>query len=196
MPTPATRTPVRIARGTYSALIASIADILDGEICWAMDRDKIYVKEGGSLVATMLGVEDIGVTVQAYDADTAKLDVAQTFTAAQTFSSGASDAKGDLRRVPANSRSASYTLVVSDAGKHINITTGGVTVPSGLFAVGDAISIYNNSSSSQTIVQGDSVTLRNAGTTGTGNRTLAAYGLATVLCVGANEFVIAGGGLS
>lgn len=32
---------------------------------------------------------DIGVTVQAYDADTAKTDVAQTFTATQTWSKGA-----------------------------------------------------------------------------------------------------------
>jgi hypothetical protein len=85
MATPATRTPIRIARGTYTNLNASIADILDGEICWATDEDKIYVKDGGSLVATMLTSSDIGVTVQAYDADTAKLDVAQTYTAQQTF---------------------------------------------------------------------------------------------------------------
>ena len=119
MPTPATRTPIRIARGTYSNLNASIADILDGEVVYATDQDKVYVKEGGSLVATYLTAADIGVTVQAYDAtilndadigvtvqaydatilndadidvtvqsydaDTAKLDVAQTFTAEQTF---------------------------------------------------------------------------------------------------------------
>jgi len=85
MTTPATRTPIRIARGTYTNLNASIADILDGEICWATDEDKIYVKDGGSLVATMLTSSDIGTTVQAYDADTAKLDVAQTYTAQQTF---------------------------------------------------------------------------------------------------------------
>lgn len=36
--------------------------------------------------ATILNDADIGVTVQAYDADTAKLDVAQTFTAAQAVS--------------------------------------------------------------------------------------------------------------
>ena len=85
MTTPATRTPIRIARGTYANLNTSIADILDGEICWATDEDKIYVKDGGSLVATMLTSADVGVTVQGYDADTAKTDVAQTFTAQQTF---------------------------------------------------------------------------------------------------------------
>lgn len=35
--------------------------------------------------ATIVVDADIGVTVQGYDADTAKLDVAQTFTAQQTF---------------------------------------------------------------------------------------------------------------
>lgn len=90
MTTPATRTPVRIARGTYSDLNTSIADILDGEICWATDEDKIYVKDGGSLVATMLVSGDIGTSVQAYDVDTAKTDVAQTFTAEQTFNAGLS----------------------------------------------------------------------------------------------------------
>ena len=43
---------------------------------------------GGSPIpapASTLVSSDIGVTVQGYDVDTAKLDVAQTFTAAQTF---------------------------------------------------------------------------------------------------------------
>ena len=127
MPTPATRTPVRLARGTYSNLNASIADILEGEAVYATDQDKVYVKEGGALVSTQADLStyltsaaaastyqtqaamsgyldtataastyqtqaamsgyvatgDIGTTVQGYDADTAKTDVAQTFTAAQ-----------------------------------------------------------------------------------------------------------------
>jgi hypothetical protein len=98
--------------------------------------------------------------------------------------------------VPQNSQTAAYTLVASDNGKHINITTGGVTVPSGVFNVGDVVSIYNDSGSDQTITQGASVTLREAGTANTGNRTLGQYGLVTVLCVASNEFVISGAGLS
>ncbi len=50
MPTPSSRTPVRIARGTYSNLNSSIADIQEGEICYATDQDKLYVKEGSNLV--------------------------------------------------------------------------------------------------------------------------------------------------
>ena len=49
MGTPATRTPVRIARGTYSNLNTNKADILEGEICYATDQNKIYVKEGSNL---------------------------------------------------------------------------------------------------------------------------------------------------
>ena len=49
MPTPATRTPVRVARGTYSNLNGNKADILEGEICYATDQNKIYIKEGSNL---------------------------------------------------------------------------------------------------------------------------------------------------
>ena len=146
----------------------------------------VTVAVTGALVAA-----DIGVTVQGYDADTAKLDVAQTFTAIQTFASGQT-----YPQIPANSQTSAYTLVAGDAGKHISITTGGVTVPSGVFAVGDAISIYNNSASSQTITQGASVTLRKVASADTGNRTLDQRGLITILCVATDEFVVSGGGLS
>jgi hypothetical protein len=106
------------------------------------------------------------------------------------------DASGNVRSVPQNSQTSAYILVASDNGKHISITTGGVTVPSGVFSIGDTVTIFNNSGSSQTITQGGSVTLRQVGTANTGNRTLAQYGLATVLCVASNTFVITGGGLT
>jgi hypothetical protein len=106
------------------------------------------------------------------------------------------DSIGNVRGIPQNSQTSSYQLQSSDAGKHISITTGGITVPSGVFSVGDAVSAYNNSGTNQTITQGTSVTLRQVGTANTGNRTLAQYGLVTILCVGSNTFVISGGGLS
>ena len=99
------------------------------------------------------------------------------------------------RNLPQNAQTSAYTLVASDTGKHISITTGGVTVPSGIFSVGDIVTIYNNSSSSQTITQGASVTLRQAGTSNTGNRSLDQYGTSTLLCVASDVFVISGSGL-
>lgn len=107
-----------------------------------------------------------------------------------------SDVSGNVRSIPQNAQTTGYTLVVGDNGKHISITTGGVTVPASVFAIGDNIVIFNNSGSSQTITQGASVTLRLAGTATTGNRTLAQYGVATILCVASNTFVISGSGLT
>lgn len=99
--------------------------------------------------------------------------------------------------VTQNSQTASYTVVSSDNGKYVDITTGGVTFATTTgFTVGQNVVIYNNSSSSQTITQGTSVTLRWAGTATTGNRTLAQYGVATAICVGSNTYVIAGTGLT
>lgn len=106
------------------------------------------------------------------------------------------DQAGPLRSAPQNTQTTAYTLVASDTGKHISTSSGGVTVPSGVFNAGDIIAIYNNSSSPTTIAQGSGVTLRQAGTANTGNRTLAQYGLASVMCVGSNTFTISGSGLS
>ena len=85
MATPSSRTPIRIARGTYANLNASILDLQEGEICYATDENKTYVVEGGALTPTA-------------DPDTAVTDVVQTFTAGQrgeittvTSSSGVMD---------------------------------------------------------------------------------------------------------
>ena len=73
MPTPTNRTPLRVARGTYSNLNSSVADIQEGEVVYATDQDKLYVKEGSSLVSTQASLP----------ATNAVTDAAQTFTAAQ-----------------------------------------------------------------------------------------------------------------
>lgn len=108
-----------------------------------------------------------------------------------------SDSIGDVREIVQNSQSgATYTLVVTDLGKHINFTgSTAVAVPNTVFAAGDAVTIYNNQAANITVVQNNNVTLRLAGSATTGNRTMLQYGLATVLCVAANTFVISGAGL-
>jgi len=106
-----------------------------------------------------------------------------------------SDSKGEIRSVPQETKSTSYVLQSSDHGKHIS-TTAGVTLNTGIFTIGQNVTIFNNSSSSITITQGTSVTIYLAGTANTGSRTLAQRGIATLLCVGTNSYVINGGGLS
>jgi len=114
-----------------------------------------------------------------------------------TFSSTVTDGIGEVRTVPVNSQTGAYNVASTDAGKFISITTGGVSVlTTTAFTTGQSVSIYNNSGSNQTITQGASVTIRQVGTANTGNRTLAQYGLCTLLCVGSNTYVITGGGVS
>ena len=107
------------------------------------------------------------------------------------------------RNIPQNTDTGTVTLDINDAGDHISISspTGtGVTVPANVFSVGDVVTVYNNSTSNLTITEGTNVTLRQAGTANDGNRTLAQYGVCTIMCVAdvtdADVFVIAGAGLS
>ena len=96
------------------------------------------------------------------------------------------------RSIPRSTTSG--TAVVADVGKCIAVSAG-ITIPNSTFAAGDAVSIYNDSGSAITITAGVT-TLRQAGTGNTGNRTLAARGMATVWFNSATEAVISGAGVS
>jgi hypothetical protein len=107
-----------------------------------------------------------------------------------------SDGIGNVRDVPPNFKTSTYTLQASDNGKYISISSGGIVVPPGVFSVGQVVSIFNYSTSSQSIVPGSSVALILVGTQTIGTRSVSAYGLATILCVNTNVFVVTGGGVS
>jgi hypothetical protein len=120
-----------------------------------------------------------------------------TLTANTIVSQNAlSDGIGNVRSVPVNSQTSAYTLVATDNGKYISITSGGIIVPPSIFSAGQVVSVYNNSGSNQNISQGSGVTCRLVGTATTGTRVISNYGLATILCVASNTFVVTGGGVS
>ena len=95
--------------------------------------------------------------------------------------------------IPAG-QTGTVTLADTDAGKHVS-ATGQVTLGAGIFAIGDAVTIWNNSAGNITI-DVSAVTCYNAADASTVNRTLAQRGLATILCVAADTYVISGSGLS
>lgn len=115
-----------------------------------------------------------------------------------------SDLDGNFRAIP-RSANATTTIVKSDVGKHLIINAvpvGGLQIQNGVFEVGDAITIVNalaGGAGSFTINMVGGGTLRFAGSTGTGSRTLNRYGIATILCIdftgGNNTFLISGPGL-
>jgi hypothetical protein len=100
------------------------------------------------------------------------------------------------RTIPQIYSTISRTLQAEDTGKHITIISGDITINSGVFETGNTVTVYNNSASSMSIISGAGVTLRRASVGDTGNRTLSSYGFATIKCVGTNQFVIFGFGLS
>ena len=50
MPTPTNRVPVRVARGYFSTLSASISDLYEGEIVYALDQQALYAVEAQQLI--------------------------------------------------------------------------------------------------------------------------------------------------
>jgi len=115
-----------------------------------------------------------------------------------TVSGSISDIIGNVRSIAIRNTATSYVLTAADNGQMVSITTGSVTVNTGTFAspFGQTVSIYNNTVTSMSIVSGSGVTLRLAGTLSTGTRTLARYGVATIVCVASNTFVMSGAGVS
>ena len=105
------------------------------------------------------------------------------------------DTKGNVRSIPQNSQSSSYTLVAADAGKHVS-TTNNVTIPASTFSTGDAITIINNSGSDITItVGGGLVTYLANDTNAKSSLTLKARGVCTFIFIGSSECYGAGAGL-
>jgi hypothetical protein len=111
--------------------------------------------------------------------------------------------------IPQNSQASAYAPTLQDRGKHISITTGGVTINSNPFTygsvsattwtAGDTFLVVNNSGSNQTITAGASVTFRLGGTATTGNRTVAQYGIASCLCIVGGStptFIVSGVGVT
>lgn len=113
-----------------------------------------------------------------------------------TGSDTADGARTNLKTgtVPPVVSGGARTLQISDVGDHIS-ATGNVTVPPDVFAAGDVVVIFNNTAGNLSVLRGAGVTMFwVAGADAT--RTLATRGLASVVCVAANTFVITGQGLT
>jgi len=165
-----------IRHGFYSNAAPSEDANLVGSIEW----NDYHIVEGNIEYANVANVPGSGVNT-VYDQANA------AFAAANT-------AKG----LPQNRQTSNYTLVVGDAGKHIYMTAGDVTVPTGVFSNGDVIMVFNKSTSSMTIANtGGGATLIQPAANTTGNVTLGGYGLAAIMCVAnnINEFTVSGAGI-
>jgi hypothetical protein len=124
-----------------------------------------------------------------------------TATSGSTISDGTTAFAIGYLAIPQNAQSSNYTLVLIDGGKHIYSTNSGaqsITIPTNAsvaFPIGTALTIVNNGTTAITIVT-TSLTVFQAGTTNTGNRTLATKGIATCLKVATDTWFISGAGIT
>lgn len=110
----------------------------------------------------------------------------------------------DVKLIEQNSQSGAYTLVFSDANKHIlhpsaDTTARTFTIPSNssvAFPVGTAITFVNQNAAGVLTIAITSDTMRLAAAGTTGSRTLAANGMATALKITSTEWIINGTGLT
>ena len=168
----------------------------DDAISLASDSS-VSLKHSASakLTTTATGVSVTGTcTATTFSGSGASLTSIPAANITGAFTS-VTDSKGDLRDIPQNSQSQAYTLVAADAGKHISITTGGVTIPASIFATGDAITIVNDSASDQTITCSAVTTYLANDTSIKTSLTLKARGIATFLFVSASVVYGAGAGI-
>lgn len=191
---------------SYKVVLKSATDVLQ----WTVDNISTYgtlasqnsnnvAITGGTITGVTLTVNVVGdvsgnagtVTNGVY------LDAVQTVTN-KTLSgmASASTVKDSLgtdytigfRSIP---QSLNTTAAASDIGKHLYVSAT-TTVPSGVFVAGNEFLVVNSSASTVTLTQGAGTTLRLGGTATTGSRTVAAYGVASVLCVGTETFYVTG----
>ena len=106
-----------------------------------------------------------------------------------------------LKTLPKTDISSGTTLALTHQAGLVRMTSSGDTVTIPLnstvaFPNGATVAVYNDYSSTNSISVTGGVTLRQAGTGSTGARTLSAYGLCTLLKVGADSWVISGVGVS
>lgn len=65
MAIPANRAKIRLVRGNYADIVAGLSSLVDGELCYAKDRNKLYMVEEGALTSLdYLAVNDVEEAVQ------------------------------------------------------------------------------------------------------------------------------------
>lgn len=109
-----------------------------------------------------------------------------------------------LLEIPQNSRSAAYTLVLTDSGKHIlhpsaDTVARTFTIPASssvAYPIGTALTFVNQNAGGVVTIAITTDTMRLAGPGTTGSRTLAANGIATAIKLTATEWIISGTGLT
>ena len=127
----------------------------------------------------------------------ARISSAGGFMVGTTTDPGAgliADSMGNVRAIPpSGTRTSSYTLVKADVGDYVQVGSGGsITIPNAVFAEGDVVSVFNNTSGTVTITCSITTAYIGGADADKATMTLAARGVATILFISGTVCVVNG----
>ncbi len=185
--------------------------LLTGALYWNTSTNNLFVWTGSTWTsaaftagsfATLTGTETLtNKTLTSPVLTTPQLGTPSSGTLSSCTVDGTNEV--GFKNIPQNSQSAAYTLVLSDAGKHIfhpstDANARTFTIPANssvAYPIGTAITFINMTSQVVTIaINSDTMYLSSAGTTG--SRSLAQYGSATAIKITSTTWLISGSGLT
>lgn len=205
-------------------LMDSAASNVLKKLSWANLKTTIWAALGAGIASvttktTPVGGDEVAIADSAASSATKRLSLTnlaaflasltQTLTnktlTSPTITGGTADTFSiGYKEIPQNSKSAAYTTVLSDSGKHIfhpsaDTTARVWTIDSNAnvaYPIGTAITFINQNGAGVITIAITSDTMRLAGAGTTGSRTLAANGIATAIKVASTEWIISGTGLT
>jgi hypothetical protein len=104
------------------------------------------------------------------------------------------DQYGNIRAIPpVGTKTSSYTLAIADVGRYVQVGSGGsITIPTSVFAEGDAVSLVNNTTGNVTITCSAPTTYKGGTNTVVTSLTLQTRGIATVFFISSTVCIVTG----
>lgn len=210
-------TPIQLYYSSTASAVPVAGNMADGELAINITDGKLFYKNNGGVVtdyganfASVTGVQTLTnktlttPVISGTPSTTAGSRGYDTTYNVPTYYNGTAAIKMGFLNVPQNSQNTAYTLVASDAGKHIlhpsaDTTARIFTIPANAsvaYDIGTSITFVNQNGAGTITIAITSDTMRLAGAGTTGSRTLAANGIATALKITATEWIISGTNLT
>ena len=177
---------------------ANLTNLAGGVEVAVNTADRRMFTMNSSSAVVELGTNPTSLSI----ANNASINILTATTATITTLNGTSatittilDGVGNVRNIPSAgaAKTSNYTLAITDIGEFVTIgASGSITVPNDIFAAGNAVSIYNDTTGNATV----SLTITTAYIAGTDSDkasvSLATRGVATILFVNPSLCVLTG----
>ena len=186
------QTGVSVAAGQKVILVSNGTDVVEATTYLTAVPSSISVT---TLSASSANITTLSGTTASYTNGSFTSANITTVTGTSATFTTSSDGVGNLRDIPSAGaeKTSAYTLAITDIGEFVTVgTSGSITVPNDVFAAGNAISIFNDTTGAVTITF--SITTAYLAGTDADKATLslATRGVATILFVNPSLCVASG----